>query len=218
MERDLKMNKRARRKRVGIMGGTFDPIHYGHLVAADEAYQAFNLDQVLFVPTGHPPHKADMSVTSAEDRFTMTTLATINCPYFELSRIEIDRVGNSYTIDTIKELKAMEQYRDSDFYFITGLDAVMQIVTWKHPEELMELCRFVAVSRYGYTHDKMRDLPAEMRSAIIPLEIPLIAISSTEIRRRVSNGCSIRYLVPAPVECFIRKRGLYKPKKPLSEE
>jgi len=196
-------------RRIGIMGGTFDPIHYGHLRAADEAHAAFGLAEVIFVPTGQPPHKAGERVSSVEDRYMMTVLATVDCPYFSVSRIEIDKTGKSYTIDTLRQLKSMPEYRDTEFYFITGLDAVLDIVSWKNPEEIMSLCKFVAVSRYGYTHSRMQELPEDLRSAIIPLEIPLLAISSTGLRERVRMNRSIRFLVPPSVEHFIRKKSLY---------
>lgn len=198
------------KRRVGIMGGTFDPIHYGHLRAADDAHAAFELSEVVFVPTGQPPHKTQQAVSSAEQRYMMTVLATIDCPYFSVSRIEIDREGQSYTIDTLRALKAMPQYSDTEFYFITGLDAVMDIVSWKNPEEIMDMCKFVAVSRYGYTHKRMEELPIDLRTKIIPLEIPLLAISSTELRDRVRRDWSIRFLVPPTVENFIMKKALYK--------
>ncbi len=198
------------KRRIGIMGGTFDPIHYGHLRAADEAHIAFGLSEVIFVPTGQPPHKAGERVSSAEDRYMMTVLATVDCPYFSVSRIEIDKTGKSYTIDTLRRLKAMPEYSDTEFYFITGLDAVMDIVSWKNPEEIMSLCKFVAVSRYGYTHKRMEELPEDLRSAIISLEIPLLAISSTGLRERVRLDRSIRFLVPPSVEHYIRKKSLYK--------
>ena len=197
-------------RRIGIMGGTFDPIHYGHLRAADEAHAAFGLSEVIFVPTGQPPHKAGERVSSVEDRYMMTVLATVDCPYFSVSRIEIDKTGKSYTIDTLRQLKSMPEYRDTEFYFITGLDAVLDIVSWKNPEEIMSLCKFVAVSRYGYTHSRMQELPEDLRSAIIPLEIPLLAISSTGLRERVRMNRSIRFLVPPSVEHFIRKKSLYR--------
>lgn len=192
------------------MGGTFDPIHYGHLLAAEEAHTAFWLSEVVFVPTGQPPHKARQKVTSPEDRYLMTELATMDCPYFRVSRVEIERKGESYTIDTLRTLRSSPEYAGSLFYFITGLDAVLDIVSWKDPQELMELCRFVAVSRYGYTHKRMDELPQELRSKIIPLEIPLLAISSTELRERIKRNRSIRFLVPPAVEQFIRKKSLYK--------
>ena len=198
------------KRRVGIMGGTFDPIHYGHLRAADDACAAFELSEVIFVPTGQPPHKSGQVVSSASQRYIMTVLATIDCPYFSVSRIEIDRTGKSYTIDTLKSLRVMPQYEDTEFYFITGLDAVLDIVSWKNPQEVTELCKFVAVSRYGYTHKRMEELPEELRMKIIPLEIPLLARSSTELRDRVRRNWSIRFLVPPNVDDFIRKNGLYK--------
>ncbi len=192
------------------MGGTFDPIHYGHLLAADEAHAAFGLSEVVFIPCGHPPHKAGKKVTSPEDRYLMAELATLSCPYFSVSRVEVDRVGNSYTIDTLRTLKSMPEYSGEQFYFITGLDAVLDIVSWKNPEEIMAMCKFVAVSRYGYTHKKMEELPAELRTKIIPLEIPLLAISSTELRERVRRGRSIRFMVPPAVEQYIMKKSLYR--------
>lgn len=197
-------------RKIGIMGGTFDPIHYGHLLAADEAHAAFGLSEVIFIPTGHPPHKANKKVTAAEDRYIMTELATINCPYFSVSRVEIDHRGNSYTIDTLRTLRSRPENAGALFYFITGLDAVLDIVSWKHPEEIMSMCKFVAVSRYGYNHKKMNELPPELREKIITLEIPLLAISSTELRERVRNNRSIRFMVPPAVEQFIRKKSLYK--------
>ena len=200
----------SEKRRVGIMGGTFDPIHYGHLRAADDAHAALGLSEVIFIPTGQPPHKSSSMVTSAEDRYMMTVLATVNCPYFSVSRVEVDRNGHSYTIDTLKTLRAMKEYANTEFYFITGLDAVLDIVSWKNPEEIMHLCKFVAVSRYGYTHKRMQELPKELSSAIIPLEIPLLAISSTELRDRVRRNWSIRFLVPHSVEDYIMKKTLYK--------
>lgn len=208
------MNNRAAESpdgiKIGIMGGTFDPIHYGHLLAADEAHAAFGLSEVIFIPSGHPPHKANKKLTSPEDRYLMTELATVDCPYFRVSRVEIDRQGSSYTIDTLRALRAMPEYAGAQFYFITGLDAVLDIVSWKNPEEIMRLCRFVAVSRYGYSPKKMEELPEELRTKIIPLEIPLLAISSTELRERARNGRSIRFMVPPAVEKFIRKKSLYR--------
>lgn len=196
-------------RKIGIMGGTFDPIHNGHLLAADEAHAALGLSEVIFVPTGQPPHKAKQKVTSAEERYIMAELATANCPYFTVSRVEIDRKGESYTIDTLRTLRTMPEYRGVQFYFITGLDAVLDIVSWKNPDEIMQMCSFVAVSRYGYTHKRMEELPRELRDRIIPLEIPLLAISSTELRERIRTGRSIKFMVPPAVEQFIMKKSLY---------
>lgn len=197
-------------RKIGIMGGTFDPIHYGHLLAADEARAAFGLSEVIFVPTGQPPHKANQRVTSAEDRFLMTELATVSCPFFNVSRVEIDRVGSSYTIDTMREIKSDPLYNNVKFFFITGLDAVLDIMTWKTPEVLMDMCQFVAVSRYGYTKKRLEELPESLRTKIIPLEIPLLAISSTELRERIRQNRSVRFMVPPAVEQYIRKKSLYK--------
>lgn len=191
------------------MGGTFDPIHYGHLRAADDARAAFGLSEVIFVPTGTPPHKINRKISSAEDRYMMTELATMDCPYFKVSRIETDRKGKSYTSDTLKLIRALPEYDDAELYFITGLDAVMDIVSWKSPEKVMEMCKFVAVSRYGYSPNRLEELPKELRSSIIPLEIPLLAISSTELRNRVKHNWSIRFLVPPTVENYIKKKSLY---------
>lgn len=197
-------------RKIGIMGGTFDPIHYGHLLAADEARAAFGLSEVIFVPTGQPPHKASQLVTSAEDRFIMTELATVSFPFFNISRVEIDRKGSSYTIDTMREIKSFPEYKGVQFYFITGLDAVLDIMTWKTPEVLMDMCQFVAVSRYGYSRKRLEELPEQLRTKIIPLEIPLLAISSTELRDRIRNNRSIRFMVPPAVEQYIIKKSLYK--------
>ena len=200
----------SERRKIGIMGGTFDPIHNGHLLAADEAHAALGLSEVIFVPTGQPPHKANQKVTSAEERYIMAEMATANCPYFTVSRIEIDRAGESYTIDTLRTLHSMPEYKDVLFYFITGLDAVLNIMTWKNPEEIIQMCSFVAVSRYGYSHNRVELLPQDLRDKIIPLEIPLLAISSTELRERIRTGRSIKFMVPAAVEQFIIKKSLYK--------
>ncbi len=211
--------------RIGLMGGTFDPIHYGHLLAAEEARKGLNLDEVLFIPTGIPPHKDPKSLTPSDHRYAMTVVATLDHPFFRVSRIEIDWVGPSYTVDTLRALRAREFGADPlpEFYFITGLDAVLEILTWKQPEEIVSLCRLVAVSRPGYNPRRMEELPARVRSAILPLEIPLLAISSTEIRRRVREGRSIRYLVPPSVEHYIAKNRLYLPEgtdgaSPLPED
>ncbi len=198
-----------RQRKIGIMGGTFDPIHFGHLVAAEEAYFALGLSEVIFVPTGQPFHKSDRKVSAPEHRYTMTMLATLDNPHFRLSRIEIDRGEQSHTIDTLREMRHWYPPNSVSFYFITGLDAVLDILAWKEPEAIAGSAWVVAVSRPGYTAGKLGELPTELQKSIIPLEIPLLAISSTEIRRRVSEGKSIRYLVPWPVEHYIYKNGMY---------
>lgn len=196
-------------RKIGIMGGTFDPIHFGHLVVAEEAFYALSLSEVIFVPTGNPPHKRFSEVSDAEIRYTMTLLATLDNPHFSVSRVEINRKTASHTVDTLREMRHWYQTGSVEFYFITGMDAVLSIDTWKEPEAITDLCSLVAVSRPGYNPKKMEDLPSKIRNAIIPLEIPLLAISSTEIRTRIKEGRSIRYLVPWTIENYIFKKKLY---------
>lgn len=192
------------------MGGTFDPIHYGHLIAAEEARHKFNLSQVIFVPCGIPPHKKDYKVTAAEHRYAMTLLATASNPYFSVSRVEIDRPGPSYAVDTIKIFR--KQFgEDVELFFITGLDAVLEVLTWKNPDELVRLCHFIAVTRPGYDAQKLQEqLPAHYLDRISLLAIPGVDISSTMIRERVRKGEPIRYLTPDAVCDYIAKHRLYK--------
>lgn len=192
------------------MGGTFDPIHYGHLIAAEEARHKFNLSQVSFVPCGIPPHKKDYKVTAAEHRYAMTLLATASNPYFSVSRVEIDRPGPSYAVDTIKIFR--KQFgEDVELFFITGLDAVLEVLTWKNPDELVRLCHFIAVTRPGYDAQKLQEqLPAHYLDRISLLAIPGVDISSTMIRERVRKGEPIRYLTPDAVCDYIAKHRLYK--------
>jgi len=199
---------RAEQTKIGIMGGTFDPIHFGHLRAAEEARIALGLSEVVFIPSGCPPHKPK-NISSAEDRYNMTLLATVGCPYFSVSRIEIDNDGFSYTRETLAKLKATPKYANVELYFITGLDAVLDIMNWKEPDEIVKLCKFVAVSRFGYSQCGLDKLPKTLRDAVIPIEIPLLAISSTELRNRIARRQSIRYLVPHEVEYYIKKKALY---------
>lgn len=198
--------------KIAIMGGTFDPIHIGHLVTAEAVRHEFNIDQVLFVPTGNPPHKAGMGITSAEHRYLMTVLATAANAHFSVSRIEIDREGATYTVDTIKELSRMYG-ADTKLYFITGADAVHEILTWKNPEELLQLCTFVAVTRPGYQKQELlnhvENLRVQYHSSIKFLEVPALAISSSDIRRRVKEDSPIKYLVTGEVENYIYKHQLY---------
>ncbi len=200
--------------RIGIMGGTFDPVHYGHLVTAGEARWQFDLDLVLFVPNRHPPHKDPREVSSPEDRYLMTFLAIATNPRFRVSRIEIDREGPSYTIDTIRALRR-EQPGDELFY-ITGADALGQILRgeWRDTERLLKLCQFIGASRPGYQLDQEQWASSHHRvrphlSSIHVMEIPAMAISSTDIRARVREGRPITYLVPEAVEQYISTHGLY---------
>lgn len=194
--------------RVGLIGGTFDPIHHGHLVAAAESRYAIGLERVVFVPAGRPWQKADEHVSGAEDRYRMTVLATSDDPGFEVSRIEIEREGPTYTIDTLRAFGEADP--GSELFFITGADAILQILTWKDHEEAVGLARFVAVSRPGYDLDRLRSLEAGVRERVEVIEIPALAISSTDIRRRVAEGRPIRYLVPDIVASYIEQHGLYR--------
>lgn len=198
--------------RLGVMGGTFDPIHYGHLVTAEEARGEFGLDQVLFLPSGIPPHKNPNQVTDAKHRYTMTVLATLTNPHFDVSRLDIDRDGVSYTIDTLRILK--EQYgKDTELFFITGADAILEIMSWKDPEQILKLAEFIAATRPGFCLSEqlsqVKDWFARQDKRLHLLQVPAMAISSTDIRGRVSSGRSVRYLLPEEVEYYIKKNQLY---------
>lgn len=191
------------RRRLGIMGGTFDPIHHGHLVAASEVQYYFDLDEVVFVPTGEQPFKKGRDVTLAEHRYLMTVIATASNPRFTVSRVDIERGGTTYTIDTLRDLR--EVYPDDDLFFITGADVLSQILTWKDQEDLWELAHFVGVNRPGHDLDTS-GLPED---AVSLVEIPAMAISSTGIRHRAANGVPVWYLVPDGVVQYINKYHLY---------
>lgn len=193
---------------MGIMGGTFNPIHHGHLVAAEIIRDEFRLDEVLFVPSGKPPHKDNDEIVSPEHRWMMTLLATANNRYFSASAIEIERGGESYTRDTLLELKKIYGEK-TQMYFITGADAIAEISTWHRTEDLPRLAKFIAASRPGYKLDWKRIDP-RFRKATYLVEVPALAISSTEIRRRVREGKTIKYLVPEAVERYIYKNKLYQ--------
>lgn len=185
------------------MGGTFDPIHHGHLVAASEVQARFGLDEVVFVPTGHPWQKADSDVSPAEDRYLMTVVATASNPRFTVSRVDVDRHGPTYTIDTLRDLRAMSP--DAELFFITGADALEQILTWKDVDELWDLAHFVGVTRPGHVLTD-KGLPTER---ITLQEVPAMAISSTDCRARVAEGRPVWYLVPDGVVQYINKYHLY---------
>ena len=189
------------------MGGTFDPIHHGHLVAASEVRARFDLDEVIFVPTGEPWQKSARRVTSAEDRYLMTVIATAANPHFTVSRVDIDRDGPTYTIDTLRELHAA--MASDELFFITGADALAQILTWRDHHELFELAHFVGVTRPGHpmSPDIVDGLPEDR---ITLMEIPALAISSTDCRDRVHAGEPVWYLVPDGVVQYIGKHGLYR--------
>jgi len=193
-------------RRLGVMGGTFDPIHQGHLVAASEVAAAFELSEVVFVPTGQPWQKSHREVSSAEDRYLMTVIATAGDPRFTVSRVDVDRPGVTYTKDTLVDLRA-ERGEDVEFYFITGSDALAQILSWHDAQSLLGMAHFVGVSRPGYDPT----LPEGLRDATVSLlEIPALAISSTDCRTRIRAGRPVRYLVPESVVSYIDKRELYR--------
>ncbi len=203
-------------KKIGIMGGTFNPVHHGHLVTAQEALDQFDLDEVIFIPTGDPPHKIDDLLAHAEDRYLMTVIATSSNSSFFVYRIEIDRKGKSYTIDTVKELRKLFG-SDSELYFITGADAILEILTWKNTREIVTLAKFIAATRPGYDLSKIKELKTtlfinedEGDRRIFIMEIPALAISSTDIRQRIKIGRPVNYLVPEGVNNYILKHGLYK--------
>ncbi|GGL34995.1 nicotinate-nucleotide adenylyltransferase [Nocardia jinanensis] len=196
--------------KLGVMGGTFDPIHHGHLVAASEVAHRFDLDEVIFVPTGQPWQKTDRQVSPAEDRYLMTVIATASNPRFSVSRADVDRSKVTYTVDTLRDLRT--QHPGAELYFITGADALASILTWQDWAELFELAKFVGVSRPGYElnidhlADHLRGMPAD---AVTMIEIPALAISSSECRRRAAEGRPVWYLVPDGVVQYISKRHLY---------
>jgi len=196
------------------MGGTFDPIHLAHLVTAQAALEQFGLDRVVFVPAGRPPHKLDHAISPAEDRYNMVVLATQTNPSFEVSRVEIDREGPSFTVDTVEELRGRVP-DDTTLYFITGTDAILGLDTWREPGRLVTLCQFVAAPRPGYpgrgAKDGLGRLEATYGCRFLDVDVPALDISSSDLRRRVSEGRTIKYLVPEPVEDYILSHGLYRP-------
>ena len=190
------------KRRIGVMGGTFDPIHNGHLVAASEVAAAFKLDEVIFVPTGQPWQK--QVVSESEHRYLMTVIATASNPRFTVSRVDIDRDSATYTVDTLRDLRA--QFADAELFFITGADAITQILSWKDADQLWGLAKFVAVTRPGHE----LKLPAAPSGAIEVLEIPALAISSTDVRERTAAGKPLWYLVPDGIVQYISKYQLYR--------
>ncbi len=190
--------------RLGVMGGTFDPIHHGHLVAAAAVADYFALDEVVFVPTGQPWQKQGRDVSAAEDRYLMTVIATASNPRFSVSRVDIDRPGPTYTIDTLRDLRT-ERGADAELFFITGADALTELLTWRDPEAMFELAHFVGCTRPGHT---LSD-PGLPGARVSLIEVPALAISSTDCRERVAVGRPIQYLMPDGVVQYIAKRRLY---------
>lgn len=201
-------NPASIRNRIGLMGGTFDPVHYGHLWVAEAAREAFLLDQVVWVPAGDPPHK-EGALADQEHRYSMALLATATHPAFEVSRFELERTGPSYSLYTIQHFR--EQHAEAELFFIIGADAVLDLLTWYRHDEVMQLCRFIALARPGYDLERLKTvLPGEYLQRIEILDAPGIDLSSTIVRERVWREASIRYLVPEAVEAYIRKCGLYR--------
>lgn len=190
--------------RLGVLGGTFDPVHLGHLVAGSEVCHVLGLDEVIFVPTGQPWQKFGRELAPAEDRYAMTVLATASNPLFSVSRVDIDRPGRTYTVDTLRDLRA-ERGPGAEFFFIMGADALRGLGTWRDPQELLALAKFVGCTRAG--HEMTAQTVADER--FLQVAIPALEISSTMCRERVAAGLPITYLVPDVVASYIAKRRLY---------
>ncbi|MHB1007310.1 MAG: nicotinate-nucleotide adenylyltransferase [Chloroflexota bacterium] len=197
--------------RLGILGGTFDPIHYGHLVMAEECLCRLGLERVVLVPAGQPPHKRGRTVSAAADRLAMVELAAADNPHLTISHIELEREGPSYSVDTIAQLRR-ELGEGAEVFFIVGLDALPDLLTWHEPRRLLQLCTLAAVTRPGYEFDLShiaRGIP-EAQGRIVHVPAPALAIASSELRARVAAGLPIRYQLPDSVERYIRERGLYQ--------
>ena len=197
--------------RIGVVGGTFDPVHHGHLVAAEEVRACLDLDRVLFVPAGQPPHKR-RAVTPAADRVAMLAAAIADNPAFAISRVEVDRPGPSYSVDTLARLRA-ELGPEDELYFVVGMDMLADLPHWHQPERLADLARLVAVTRPGFPPfdlARLEGIVPNAGAAIRIVPVPELRISATDLRRRVATGRPIRYQVPAAVEAYIRERGLYR--------
>jgi len=200
-------------KKIGIFGGTFNPVHSGHLIVAEAVREDLELDRVLFIPSGTPPHKSKNEVADANHRYNMVKCAVGSNPYFEASHMEIDRAGYTYSIDTLTSLKALYP-KDTDFYFIIGADVVPELVTWKDYDRVFKMCSFIAVLRPGNDRKAFKNHVDELtginKANIITAEAPMVDISSTDIRERVKSGRTIKYLVPGCVEKYILDNELYR--------
>ncbi len=202
-------------KRLGILGGTFNPIHIGHLIVAEFVRERYGLGKVLFIPSAHPPHKVDEEVIEVAHRYEFVRLSIADNPFFEVSDIELRRKGRSYTVETLKALREAES-EPTDYFFIIGGDSVPELKTWKNIEELAGLCTLVVVPRPGWDIERIAaedlGLPGWIRDGLLrnAVSAPLIGISSTEVRDRIRRAESIRYLVPRPVEDYIMAHGLYR--------
>lgn len=200
--------------KIGLMGGSFDPIHNGHLVLAEQVRTRFQMDKIIFIPSGNPPHKETLA--SKEDRYKMTQLAIEDNEFFEISRIELDQDHKTYTIDTVKRLQ--EMYGDSvEVFFITGADMMIDLPTWKNFDELVTICKFIGSTRPGVDYTELSNqidaLVRDYKADITITQVPALAISSTDIRRRIKYNLSIRYLLPKPTEEYIYEHNLYSDKR-----
>lgn len=201
--------------KIGVMGGTFDPIHNGHLVTSEEARYQFELEKVIFIPSARPPHKRDIKHSPFEDRYKMVELAVEGNDHLSASMLEMEREGLSYTIDTLHQLRRIHG-ADTELFFITGADAILEILTWKDPGEILALSQLIAATRPGYHLERLNEALPEYNSHGEPavgkvhaMEIPALSISSTDIRQRVRKSRPFRYLVPEPVWSYIVEKGLY---------
>ncbi len=199
-------------KRIGLFGGTFDPIHYGHLVLAECARYECQLDRVIFIPSARPPHKAGIQVLSENHRYEMVKMAIEDNPFFEVSRIEIDRPGYSYAVDTLRHFRS--EYGESEIYFITGLDALLDLKSWKDVEKVVELCSFITAVRPGFElkedDERLKGLPERFWETLRVIEVPGLHISSTDLRYRIAVGKPVKYLLPPAVEKYIKEHGFYR--------
>ncbi len=200
-------------QKIGIMGGSFDPIHYGHLVLAEEVRQHFDLDRVIFIPVGKAPHKSSMKMVDPEIRLHMVELAISDNPYFQVSRVEIDSGETSYTLHTLERMKQLYG-EDSKLYFITGADTLLDLENWYAVDKVLKLCTFVGATRPGYVEDALIDMAARLKAKfhadIELIAIPGLSISSTEIRERILKGVTVKYLLPDSVERYILQEGVYE--------
>lgn len=188
------------------MGGTFNPPHIAHLICAEEVYELFKFDKTLFIPCARPPHKNNSEIIDANHRYNMTILATEGNPHFEVSRVELDRLGRSYTIETVKELKKLYG-DDTEIHWIVGADAIIEMTSWKNIDELLEICNFIGINRPGYN---IKCADEKILNKIQKVDVTSVDISSSDIRKRIRDGKSIKYLVPLSVEDYIYRNGLYK--------
>jgi nicotinate-nucleotide adenylyltransferase len=193
--------------KIGIMGGTFDPIHYGHLFVAEAARRALSLDRLIFVPAGNPPHKRYGTMAAAEHRYAMTALAIKDNPRFEISRVETDKAGASYTSETLETFAGI--YAGARFFLIMGMDSALEITEWHEPLKILSLSTVVVVARPGYIRDKIEKIDGTVRESLIFLDVGMIDVSSTEIRDNTREGKSVRYMTPEAVRDYIREMKLY---------